>query len=596
MKTENRVLCYTRLPLQDEIYAEKLAYSMHLALQTDTKEYEALNHNSGVLFVKGVELPDRTIRAKSLKNPWIFVQKDGSFGILALRTEADGREDEEAKGTLLYFTSKDLLQYEERTLLVLPKKVSVEDAVCEYREDAGSYLLRWRDRDGKIYGYTMSDLEKVADWKEVKDPEPFLVDPVEVPIEGAVTRNSILVTQEVAERLRCKLITPVHVRTELPEVVKAVSPDDLNKIRATAVYSDGTSAKKRIDWYTDSVDWKKPGRYEVKGRIHQDHYEFPIAFNRADPCAGRWNGKYYFIATNDADGNHSLYIREADSVSQLATAQEVKILDSTMYPHLGNLLWAPEFHIIKDRLYIFHAGTPQDFLDEQSHVMALKEGGNPMIASDWEMPRRVVKKDGSPLLTNGITLDMTLFEVKGTYYVVWSQREFVPLDLGAWLYIAQLDPDRPWQLKNDPVVLSKPEYGWANNHTFVDEGPYALITKDKVFVTFSSAAVDTTYVVGILSADPDADLMDPKSWTKGNYPLLTSRSVEGQYGTGHNAYIRDEEGDVWNFYHGRPGVDAPRSSGIRRVHFDIDGFPVLDMTEEKDLNPDLTQVSLVVEV
>ena len=28
-----RVLCYTRLPMEDAIYSEKLAYSMHLALQ-----------------------------------------------------------------------------------------------------------------------------------------------------------------------------------------------------------------------------------------------------------------------------------------------------------------------------------------------------------------------------------------------------------------------------------------------------------------------------------------------------------------------------------------------------------------------------------
>lgn len=225
-------------------------------------------------------------------------------------------------------------------------------------------------------------------------------------------------------------------------------------------------------------------------------------------------------------------------------------------------------------------------------MMALKENGNPMKASDWEMPVRVVKKDGSFLYSEqGITLDMTEFEAGGRYYVVWSQRQFFPVDQGAWLYMAEIDPDQPWKLITDPVLLSMPEYGWANNHTFVDEGPFALFHGDRIFLTFSSAAVDSTYVVGLLSADLSADLLDPASWVKENYPIMSSRSQEGEYGTGHNSYVTDEDGLVWNAYHGRPGVEGPRSSGLRRVHFDPEGYPVLELTEERDLAPGLSWVS-----
>ena len=164
-----------------------------------------------------------------------------------------------------------------------------------------------------------------------------------------------------------------------------------------------------------------------------------------------------------------------------------------------------------------------------------------------------------------------------------SQRQFLPKDLGAWLYIAKLNPKEPWKLSTDPVVLSKPEYGWANNHTFVDEGPFALPREDRLYLTFSSAAVDTSYVVGLLAIEKGKDLLDARNWRKKNYPILTSRSVEGEYGTGHNAYVTDEEGTVWNTYHARPGVDGARSSGIRRVHFNAEGEPVLDMTEEMDV-------------
>ncbi len=91
-------------------------------------------------------------------------------------------------------------------------------------------------------------------------------------------------------------------------------------------------------------------------------------------------------------------------------------------------------------------------------------------------------------------------------------------------------------------------------------------------------------------ADAEADLLDPASWVKENYPLLTSRSAEGEFGPGHNAYVTDEDGLVWNTYHARPGIDGPRSTGIRRVHFNAEGFPVLDMTEELDLDPALAAV------
>ena len=604
-KNNYELLCYTRQPGEDSIYSEKLAYSMHLALRKEGESFVPLNHNAGVLYVKATQREDGTLHAKSLKNPWLFQMEDGTFGITAIRTEADGSEDEEAKGKLLLFTSKDLVRYHEEDLLDLNTGVQAEDAVCRYDADKGCYCLMWKDAQGGCFAYNLPELSgeamKAAKSERLEDGTAFaeaavLPDPEEAP-EGARLRNIISIGEETADRLRCKFLVPVNVANEVPERICAASPEDVQKVRANAKFSDGTCVEKRVDWYTEEVDFTHPGTYRVTGRVHQDHYEFPVAWHRADPCIGKWKGKYYFIATNDYDNNHSLYIREADTIPGLVTAQEICILNTSMYPHLGNLLWAPEFHIIRDRLYIFHAGTPLEFEKEQCHVMALKENGNPMKASDWEMPVRVVKKDGSYLYgEQGITLDMTEFEVNGRVYAAWSQRQFQPVDQGAWLYIAELDPLEPWKLITDPVLLSMPEYGWANNHTFVDEGPFALITDKKIFLTFSSAAVDSTYVVGLLSADPDADLLNPESWVKENYPLMSSRSKEGEFGTGHNSYIMDEDGLVWNAYHGKPGVDGPRSSGLRRVHFGADGYPILEMTEEKDLAPELTEVSMEVVV
>ncbi len=635
------LLNYTRVPVDEVLYDPKLAYSMHLALSDDGNHFTALNHNSGVLFAKATENPDGSLNPKSMKNPWLFQLPDGGFGAVAVRTGGDGEDDEESRGCVLCFRTDDLLRYEELGLLRLGTDY-VEMVRCGCEAGRSEIIVTWQDRSGGCFsapvagsawrpfadgGLTLgSALEAcgertageaaetcgnrtigaAADTRgkgavgntvfacgnrlpggaaEAQESRGQSENPDVSGIEGAVPHNILEIPEDIAVRLRKKLLTPYNTGIVFPKSVEAAGPEELEAYRATAFFSDGTTAARRVDWDLGQADFGKPGVYPITGRIHQDHFGFPVADNRADPCVCRWKGKYYFIATNDADDNHTLYIREADTIPGLVTAKERLLLDSVTYPGIGGLLWAPEFHEIDGRLTIFHAATPGPFFCEESHVMLLREGGDPLCRKDWSAPRRVVKADGSDICEAGkeITLDMTCFEWKGKWYAVWSQRQFLPKDLGAWLYIARLDPDEPWRLLTEPAVLSKPEYGWANNHTFVDEGPFALIREGRLYLTFSSAAVDTSYVVGLLTLKDGADPSDPSGWRKTNYPILTSRSVEGEFGTGHNAYVTDEDGTVWNTYHARPGVKGARSSGIRRVHFGFDGEPVLDVTEDKDV-------------
>ena len=616
------ILNYTREPINSALYDPRLAYSMHLAVSEDGKEYRALNHNSGVLFVKATENQDGSLNPKSLKNPWLFALPEGGFGVAAVRIEGDGGEDEESRGCAVFFVSPDLMEYEEVGLLKLGTE-HVERVSCVYDQKRGSFRVLWQERTGERFGAFIRSpkelqlaavpemLEGQLETEEIWSRGSGLCgsgsfdggsglsgsgnlnrESIAAGIQGAGPHNVLEVSEAVAARLCRKLTPPVNIGVRFPEQVEAANREELERQYATALYSDGSQASKRVDWELSQVDFDKKGVYEISGRVHQDHFAFPIAYNRADPCICKWNGSYYFIATNDADGNHTLYIREAKSIPELVEAPERLLLDSETYPGIGGLLWAPEFHEINGRLYIFHGATPGEFFWEESHVMELREGGDPACREDWSAPKRVVKKDGSDICEAGkeITLDMTCFQWEGDFYAVWSQRQFLPKDLGAWLYIAKLNPKEPWKLDTEPVVLSKPEYGWANNHTFVDEGPFALIRGDKLYLTFSSAAVDTSYVVGLLTIEKGKDLLDANNWSKKNYPLLTSRSVEGEFGTGHNAYVIDDDGTVWNTYHARPGVDGVRSSGIRRVHFDVEGDIVLDLTEDLDLKEEYAYV------
>lgn len=594
-----KLLCYTRKPIDKDYYDPRLAYSMHLGLEIDGK-IQALNHNSGVLFPLATENANGSLNPKCLKHPYIFNTNNGGYGVIAVRTDGDGNECSESKGCVIVFESKDLLEYKELGLIRLSDEY-IEQAVCDYDSAADRYIIKYSCDNKSWKKAEIDKLEALDAGLENNGPEtcaPEFKLP-ETDIEGAVPECVIDIPDDVAMRLQFKLTVPVHVATEFPVSIMAGSKEELLEARAVACYSDGTKSNKRVDWNLDNVDWNTKAEYEIEGILHQDHFEFPVGFNRADPCIGKWNGKYYFIATNDADYNHTLYVREADTIPELADAEEKLILDSDTYPFAKNLLWAPEFHEIDGKLYIFLALTSGEFFYEESHVMELKEGGNPSNKEDWLMPHRVVKADGSNICEEGrvITLDMTCFEWQNEYYAVWAQREFLPDDLGSWLYIAKINRKEPWKLASEPVVLSKPDYGWANNHTFVDEGPFTIVQDDRLILTYSSAAVDTSYVVGMLTIEKGKDILVRENWKKCNYPILTSRSVEGEFGTGHNAYVIDEYGDMWNTYHARPGIEGVRSSGIRRVHFDIDGLPRLDLVEEMDVNPEHNKVktTLIVE-
>ena len=615
------LLSYTRMPEEDIIYGNRMAYSMHLAYRESDGKFHPFHHNEGILYAKALQNPyDGTLDARSLQKPWIFrlgrddrkndsqnvvknnngcrdAQQDhNGYGILAIRTDANGLPDPESQGCVLFFTSKDLVHYEEKGLCRLQKSGVITEIRCTYDSEKNAYRICWKTKTGQwLEGLGTIQTSSQNNPKEclqiendsVKEaieptiPAPNFTEDELEPIKGVVPCNTISVPDETGDYLLKKLLVPVCIGMTLSEEGPFSSIENLADVKAVALYSDGTTVTRKIDW--EEPTGSNP--CTVRGKVHQEHFPTPFAEYRADPVCMYRNGKYYFIATNDADDNHTLYMRCADTLEGISTAKEVLFLDSNTYPNIGGLLWAPEFHEVDGQLYVFHAATSGEFYHEESRVRVLREGGDPIRKEDWSAPIMVVKKDGSPLCEEGkvISLDMTTFSYGGKTYAMWSQRQFLPVDQGAWLYLAQIDEKEPWKLTTDPVCIAKPEYGWENNHTYVVEGPYALERDGQLMVTYAAAAVDATYTVGLLKPIMGTDILNPENWCKNNYPLMSSASVEGEYGTGHNSYLTDENGLVWNFYHMRAGVDGPRSSAARRTHFDIDREPMLDVTEEKDL-------------
>ena len=311
-------------------------------------------------------------------------------------------------------------------------------------------------------------------------------------------------------------------------------------------------------------------------------YPFPLAKGYADPVIFHWEGKYYFISTNDNTDDVGIYVREADHIPALfdSQIQQHLILPYDEKRGLMQTFWAPEFHVIGGRLFILFAVSGEKW-EPQCHMMRLKEGGHITDSKSWEDPVRVRRSNGEVLSDTGITLDMTYLHTQSGGWLVWSYREHIGQvnDSGSMLYIARADETNPWMLAGEPVLLSRPLLGWENvAGTINNEGPHAFIRNGKIYLTYSGGSANAyTYAIGLLTARDDADLTDLRVWKKRNSPVLSFASVPGLYGPGHNSFFTDEEGHLMIACHGVTGyAEHERCSEIHRICFDEDNEPIFE--------------------
>ena len=254
--------------------------------------------------------------------------------------------------------------------------------------------------------------------------------------------------------------------------------------------------------------------------------------------------------------------------------------------------------MIGGELYILFAVSGHIW-GPQCHLMKKKPGGRIIDEDGWEEPVRVVRKDGTPLAEGPITLDMTFLRARSGSYVIWSYREHIgtPEDSGSMLYIASVDEREPWRLTSDPVLLTRPLFGWENTEgTINNEGPHAFVKDGKVLVTYSGGSANRyTYALGLLTAETESDLLSLRSWKKSVTPVLTFYSVQGEYGPGHNSFFVNEEGERMIAYHAETGLkETLRCDGIRRVHFRADGSPYFEMAAGEDLGQAMVSSRVIV--
>ncbi len=302
----------------------------------------------------------------------------------------------------------------------------------------------------------------------------------------------------------------------------------------------------------------------------------PLILQRADPCIRRFaDGWYYFTASVPAYDRVEL--RRARTIAGLPAAAP---RDVWMKPATGpasELVWAPELHRLFDTWVIFFAAAPsREIKDDlfQHRMWAITATGPDPLDGPWSAPVRV----DSGLDT--FCLDATAFTHRGAVYYVWAQKE-PGIRGNSNLYIAKMAS--PTALATRPVRLSVPEFAWEIRGFWVNEGPSVLVGHGRVFLSYSASATDENYAMGLLHAPADADLLDPRSWTKSPEPVFRSDPEHGIYGPGHNSFTVAEDGRTdLLVYHARtstkivgdPLWDPNRHTFVKPLRWDADGMPV----------------------
>jgi len=310
----------------------------------------------------------------------------------------------------------------------------------------------------------------------------------------------------------------------------------------------------------------------------------PLILQRADPFILKHaDGWYYFTASVPAYDR--LELRRARTIAGLATATPVDVWHKPDAGPLSELIWAPEIHFHQGAWYIYFAAAPTRAIKDnlfQHRVYAISTNAANPLEAQWAAPVRI--ETGM----DTFCLDATTFTHKGVLYYVWAQKKSgIPGNSN--LYIAPMST--PTQLAAKAVRLSTPELEWEIRGFSVNEGPAVLIRNGRVFLSYSASATDENYCVGLLHAHEDADLLDPRSWSKSPVPVFKT-CYEGQvYGPGHNSFTVSEDGktDVL-VYHARtytkiegdPLWDPNRHTYVKPLKWDAQGLPVFGRPSEME--------------
>lgn len=318
---------------------------------------------------------------------------------------------------------------------------------------------------------------------------------------------------------------------------------------------------------------KTPPPQMVAGPAAQDAPTNPLIRQRADAQIFRHDDGFYYM-TGSVPEYDRLVLRRSKTIAGLADAEERVLWRHLPSGPMSGFIWAPELHFFDGRWIVYFAAGPsgggEDVFRIRTYAVVC-DGPDPMTGN-WS----VLGQFQSPW--DSFNLDSMIFVHRGTSYFVWAQRE-PGIETNSNLYIAPMAG--PLTLAAPPARLTVPTLDWEIQGFKVAEAPAVLARNGRLFMTYSASATDARYCLGLLTAADDADIMDPRAWSKSPEPVFVTNRATGVYGPGHNSFTVDEAGRDILVYHGRdyeaiegdPLFDPNRHTRVQRLYFKADGSP-----------------------
>lgn len=318
----------------------------------------------------------------------------------------------------------------------------------------------------------------------------------------------------------------------------------------------------------------------------QKTFANPLLEYGPDPYSTYHEGYYYYTHTMQ----DRLVLFKTKNLADLKNAEKKTIWIAPKNTDYSAEIWAPEFHFINGKWYVYFAA---DNGSNNTHRMyVLENDSKDPMKGEWLFKGKIAAQ------TDKWAIDGNVFTYKKQLYMIWSGWEG---DTNGQqnIYIAKMKS--PTEIEGDRVLISSPKNQWELYGALhddvnppqvnVNEGPQFLSHKNKVFIIFSASGCWTdNYSLGLLTFTGKDNLLEPSSWIKSETPILSQSHQTKVYAPGHNSFFKSPNGkEDWILYHANSnpgeGCGMKRSPRMQQIKWDANGNPVIGdpVSEGKEL-------------